>query len=280
MEAVVTTSDLIRPASLLGLPAELRLQIYDLIYEPCFQPQQQFNPFYCTADLKYCPKRGRSTLLHQVNRQLRHECLPIYLQRNTFVFDLSVLDPDTAEPTLVSWAKSSGEDAILECNIIVNMRAVPKERPMFTIFVSSTKSGQRLSFKENDFSIDCNILARGMREAKTLCEQNLACRHKRCARYVDTINELKQILQWLTLEIPSLRPGLSVADIVEIAKASKLLKQLDIPARWSRAVDASASNQENLVSRYSKLIASAKDTVQARGHDLQHRKLLRRSRKG
>ena len=269
METATTTSDLTRSACLLGLPAELRLQICELVYEPCFEPQQQFNPFYCTADLRYCPKRGRSTLLHQVNRQLRHECLPIYLQRTTFVFDLSVLDPDTAEPTLVSWAKASGDDAVLECNIIINMRTVPRERPIFTIFVSNTKSGQRLSFKENDFSTECNLFARGMREAKTLCDQNVTCRHKRCSRYVDTVNELKQTLKWLALEIPSLRPGLSVSDVVEIAKASKLLNQLRIPARWSR-----------LAPEYTSKLESAKDTVQAKGRDIQHRKLLRRFRKG
>lgn len=261
---------------LLDMPAELRLQVYDLVYQPCFQPQQQFNPFFCAADLKYCPKKGRSTLLHQVNRQLRSECLPFYLERTTFVFDLSVLDPDTAEPTLVSWAKATQQDAKLECNIIINMRVVPKARPMFTIFVSNTKSGQRLSFKENDFRAECYILARGMRDAKELRAQSVInCFHVRCSRYVGAINDLKQTLRWLTLEIPSLRKSLSVNDVSEIAKASKLLRLLRIPPRWSRFTsDELTAAQEAFISRSENLKVLEKKSEEVGEHREEPRKVF------
>lgn len=256
---------------LLSLPPELRLQIYDLVYRPHFLPQSQFNPFYCTEDLKQCPKRGRITALHQVNRQLRAECMHYYLDRTTFVFDLSVLDTDTGEPTLVSWAKASPENLELGRNLIINMRIAPRVRPLFTIFVSNTKQGQRLRFKENDFRIECSLFACGMSNVKTLRDQGLSCIHKRCHRYVGTINELKQTLRWLDVEIPTPRSCLDVEDVVEIAKVSRLLELLHIPARWSKTTMEPTAAEDAMISKYSALIDSEKETERT----LQNHPLLR-----
>lgn len=264
MEAKVAQARSNNRTGLLSLPPELRLQIYDLVYRPHFLPQSQFNPFYCTEDLKQCPKRGRITALHQVNRQLRAECMHYYLDRTTFVFDLSVLDTDTGEPTLVSWAKASPENLELGRNLIINMRIAPRASPMFTIFVSNTKKGQRLHFKESDFRTECNLFARGMRDAAILRQQDLSCIHKRCLRYVVTVNELKQTLRWMDVEIPTLRACLDVSDVVEIAKASKLLELLHIPARWSRVTMEPTAAEDAMVSRYHALIDSEKEIERPR----------------
>ena len=248
------------PTNLLDLPPELRLQIYDLVYRPYFLPQSQFNPFYCRDDLKHCPRRGRITALHQVNRQLRAECMHLHLERTTFVFDFSVLDTETGEPTLVSWAKGSPENLQMGRNLIINMRIAPRVKPMFTIFVSNTKQGHRLRFKENDFRFDCNLFGRGMRDAKTLRDQELSCIHKRCRRYVGTINDLKQTLRRLDVQIPTLRSCLDVEDVVEIAKASKLLELLHIPARWSRTTMEPTAAEDAMISKYSTLIDTEKET--------------------
>ena len=264
------------PTNLLSLPPELRLQIYDLVYRPYFLPQSQFNPFFCRNELNYCPTRGRITALHQVNRQLRAECMHLYLERNTFVFDLCVLDADAGEPTLVSWAKAYPKHLQTGRNLIINMRITPRAGPMFTIFVSNTKQGQRLRFKENDFRIECNLLARGMSDAKTLRDQGLSCTHKRCRRYVDTVNELKQTLRRLDVEIRSLRVCLNVEDIVEIAKASRLLELMHIPARWSRTMRVPTAVEDRMISKHSALIDSEKKTER----DLQKHYLLGKQTNG
>jgi hypothetical protein len=139
------------------------------------------------------------------------------------------------------------------------MRITPRARPMFTIFVSNAKNGQRLRFKENDFRIECNLLARGMSDAKTLRDQGLSCIHKRCRRYVDTVNELKQALRSLDVEIPTLRSCLDVEDIVEIAKASRLLELLHVPARWSRTMMERTAVEDRMISKYSALIDSERE---------------------
>jgi hypothetical protein len=187
-----------------------------------------------------------------------------YLDRTTFVFDLSVLDTDTGEPTLVSWAKASPENLELGRNLIINMRIAPRASPMFTIFVSNTKKGQRLHFKESDFRTECNLFARGMRDAAILRQQDLSCIHKRCLRYVVTVNELKQTLRWLDVEIPTLRACLDVSDVVDIAKASKLLELLHIPARWSRVTMKPTAAEDAMVSRYQALIDSEKEIERPR----------------
>lgn len=220
------------PTDSFVLPSELRIQIYELVYQPCFQPWTQFNPFYVLRNSKHRLLPGKAARLHEVNKQLRQECHRLYLELTTFVFDLAVLDPETGQPTLVSRVKSQGPDLRFARSFIIHLRAAPKARPMLSAFVNGTVEGQHLYFEDSSFSDECGLSHRLVESVRNLPLRFERCSHEQCRQYAEVINSLNTTLRCLSLEVASQRPCLGLDELVRIAKAGQLLELLGIPARW------------------------------------------------
>ena len=241
-----------RVTSLLGLPPELRNWIYECAYIEQSLAHHLGKVVVKTHLFKAHRERIIQPLLHQVNRQLRKECYLYYLQRNAFVFDLAVLDPDTGRPALISWAKHLGGRKLrLVKDIVVELKCKQSSIPLFSIcFWDRTKlrGTRNTECKLNVCTAtpSCRVEHQGA----IIRPQDPDCSHKQFQRYEQVIAGLKDNLACLNWSLRNRNGCLDLGDIYSIAALEEKLRFLHFAPRWSRVPEQLTPQQHAAISRY------------------------------
>ena len=228
METVETMQAQPSRTSLLGLPAELcEMMIYDFACEQhCLAKQLSEMTDHVAEGFKLQRNRIIRTTLHQTNRQLRHEYLYYYLQREAVVFDLIVLVPETSKTAVLAWAKSLGGRKLrLVKYLVIQETGARGEVPLFTI----CPSGQVKLRGRITSEIE---LSESFGQASRRRLSDLESAYTPLARYLRTMIQLKSMISWQKRGLRLRNGALKLSDIYAIVASRENLRFLPIPPRW------------------------------------------------
>ena len=229
---------------LLDLPRELRDMIYDHAYNAKLAAWYLAHHNSLWFDFRPGLNIDPRPRLHQVNKQLRHECMRYHLKRDTFIFDLAVLDPGTGLPTVVSWAKDLGVKELRRVkDLIIQFRPSRNSLPLFSIFFwgKTMIYGIQLSYSEALPTPRDPKIVGGIESTRGQVGEQV---------YLRTMVDLNDWVKCLNESLVTNNRSLKPYDLYGLAEFERRLRFLQSAPRWLRDTWQLTGSQNLVLASY------------------------------